>query len=309
VLTNPNKPYTNLENYSMTQPALFNFDNHNPAKPFLKWAGGKTQLLPQFSPFIPRRFNNYFEPFTGSAAVYWYLYNLRSQGQLNFDKVTLMDINDELMTSYRVIRDQVDDLIVALRKHKFNHNNEYFYKVRALVTANLTEIDVAARFIYLNKTCFNGLYRVNSKGQFNVPVGKYLNPTIVNEQELIAASYALKSVDITTSSYEKIVDQAKKGDFVYFDPPYAPISPTSSFTSYTKFSFGETEQVKLSRVFRQLNENGCFLMLSNSWIDLTLSLYKGFKCVELKASRFINSNPDKRGKVSELLVMNYESPN
>ena len=274
-------------------------------KPFLKWAGGKSQLLGQFAAHYPRRFRRYCEPFVGSAAVYWHLYALRAAGELVFGDVCLMDSNVELINCYRVVRDDVSELLAQLANHRKRHKKQYYYSVRAQRVDALSPIERAARFIYLNKTCFNGLYRVNRAGQFNVPMGSYRNPRIFDAEELRAASLALQGVDLEVRDFREVLHWAKEGDFVYFDPPYAPVSRTANFTSYTEKAFGEAEQRELAAVLHKLHRRGCQVMLSNSWIDATLKLYAAFNQHEVKAARVINSKADRRGKVSELLVTNY----
>lgn len=275
-------------------------------KPFLKWAGGKTQLLAQFAPFFPKNFYRYHEPFVGSAAVYWQIFSLRQQGILHFHHAFLTDSNAELINCYLVIQSGVSELIEALARHRENHGKTYYYHVRALKVESLSPIERAARFIYLNKTCFNGLYRVNKAGQFNVPMGSYVNPRIFDPDELLNANFALQNVSPAVADFREVLDRATANDFIYFDPPYAPVSKTSSFTSYTAESFGEQMQRELASIYRELDRRGCKVMLSNSWVESILDLYQGFTCLELKASRAINSNALKRGKISELLVVNYD---
>jgi DNA adenine methylase len=276
------------------------------ARPFLKWAGGKTQLLPQLARLFPERFEGYHEPFVGSAAVFFHLYNLKQAGELRaaFKRASLTDSNDELVTCYRAVRDGVEPVIGWLAEHKASHNARYFYKVRAQNPANLGDAERAARLIYLNKTCYNGLYRVNSRGQFNVPLGRYRNPGIFDPDELRLASRALADVTIETADFREVLKRARKGDFIYFDPPYFPVSKTASFTSYTRGAFGSFDHESLALVFRSLDEKGCKLMLNNSWTDFTRRLYRGYKRVELKASRSINSKGSLRGKISEMVVLN-----
>ena len=274
-------------------------------KPFLKWAGGKSRLLSQLTPFFPRQFERYCEPFTGSAAVYWQLFNLRERWKVSFDGVRLADSNAELINCYAVARDCVEPLIERLTAYRKEHDNITYYKTRNLRVSALTPIERAARFIYLNKTCYNGLYRVNRDGQFNVPIGSYKNPSIFDAQELRKVSRALQGVEIQQTDFRNTLNWAKKGDFIYFDPPYAPLSKTANFTSYTEHPFGETEQQELAEIFCQLDKRGCKLMLSNSFVHAIAALYKNFQLIEVKAARAINSNPEKRGKISELLVINY----
>lgn len=278
-----------------------------PAKPFLKWAGGKTQLLSQLQPLFPREFAGYHEPFVGSAAVFFHLYNLKQCGELkaSMKRVSLTDSNEELINCYRAVRDGVDGVIGWLEEHKAAHNARYYYTLRKQNPANMGDVERAARLIYLNKTCYNGLYRVNSRGQFNVPVGRYKNPGIFDPGELRAASRALDGVTIETADFHAALKRARRGDFVYFDPPYFPLSKTASFTGYTQNHFGKFQHESLALVFRALDEKGCRVMLNNSWTPFTRQLYAGFKCVELRALRSINSKAHKRGKISEMVVVNH----
>jgi DNA adenine methylase len=285
--------------------SLFAENNSRSPKPFLKWAGGKSRLLFQYKSLFPEVFNNYFEPFCGSAAVFFYLKTSQSKGTVTFKDAKLSDINQELILTYQIVRDNVIDLIELLYLHRQNHDQEYYYRIRSLNTFTLSDLEKAARFVYLNKTCFNGLYRVNSKGQFNVPIGNYKHPQIFNELDLKAASKSLQEVTIQVDNFGEVLTQANKGDFVYLDPPYAPLSKTASFTSYTKNPFGERGQFELSELFKALDRKGCKVMLSNSWVDHIIDLYKDFNCLQVQASRAINSNITKRGRISELVVMNY----
>lgn len=279
-----------------------------PPKPFLKWAGGKGQLLDKFASLYPSSFMGYHEPFVGSAAVYFHLSNLRltRHQPLSVMRVYLADSNSELVNCYIVVRDNLRALLPLLETHKLQHSETYYYRVREQSPCELTDVERAARFIYLNKTCFNGLYRVNRNGQFNVPIGSYKNPSIYDAKVLERASTALRFATITVDEFHKVLDRAQRGDFVYFDPPYFPLTKTASFTSYTQDNFGEGKQRELSQVFRDLDNKGCSVMLSNSWTEFILDLYKDYKRIEVKASRAINSKGDGRGKVSELVVLNYE---
>jgi DNA adenine methylase len=221
-------------------------------------------------------------------------------------KAELSDLNNELVTTYNVIKNDVDGLIKYLKKHKYE--KEYYLEVRAKDPKMLSDLDIASRFIFLNRTCFNGMYRVNSKGGFNVPFGKYTNPMICDEENLHKVSKALQKVTIQNQDYKAILKKAKKGDFVYFDPPYYPVSKTASFTSYTANSFLDKEQTELRDTFVELNKRGCFVMLSNSDTPFINKIYSGIKDVKVSkvsAGRAINSNAAKRGKVSEVLVTNY----
>ncbi|MHA1413836.1 MAG: DNA adenine methylase [Promethearchaeota archaeon] len=268
-------------------------------KPFLKWAGGKRQLISQMDPFFPIKFNKYIEPFVGGGAIFFYLLPKRA---------ILMDINQELINVYNVIKNNIKELINSLKKHI--NEQEYYYKIRNLdrdpsIYESLTNVEKASRTIYLNRCCYNGLYRVNSKGQFNVPFGRYKNPQFCDEKNLIAVHKALKNVEIVNASFEKCLDFAEKDDFIYFDPPYVPISSSSNFTSYTKDNFGREDQIKLLDVFKALDERGCKVMLSNSYNDFILDLYKGYKINILQAKRAINSDAKKRGEIRELLITNF----
>lgn len=239
------------------------------AGPFVKWAGSKTQLLKEYMQVIPTCFNNYLEPFVGGGAVF---FSLRSQGKLK-GNVTLGDLNEELMNCCRVIRDEVDELIAILKEHDAHKMEKaYYYDVRDWdrdgSIDKMTAAERAARTIFLNRTCYNGLYRVNKKGEFNVPYGRHKNPTVCDEQNLRAVSNALEGVDLLATDFEDGVSSAREGDFVYLDPPYHPLSSTAYFTNYTKEDFGEEEQQRLARVFRQLDKRGCLVMLSNSDTEL-----------------------------------------
>jgi len=269
---------------------------------FVKWAGGKTQLLSQFEPFLPDDFEGYVEPFVGSGAVFFYV-----KQKFNPQKAILSDSNEELINAYRVVRDDLEDLLDALREHKEEHSEEYYYGVRAMDPPALSEVERAARFLYLNKTCFNGLYRVNSRGKFNVPFGRYKNPNIVNRDNLVKASALLEGVTIKCRSFEDSLDDVDEGDFVYLDPPYYPLSKTANFTTYTKDSFLDEEQRALARVSERMHERGARLMISNSDTKFIKRLYSnnGFKVHKVKARRAINSNARKRGAITELLITNY----
>ncbi len=273
-------------------------------KPFVKWVGGKRQLLKQFRDlglYPPENFdpitNTYFEPFVGGGAVFF---------DLLPETAYLSDLNNELVVTYNVIKNDVENLIKSLKKHKLD--KEYFLKMRAQNPEKLSDLNTASRFIYLNRTCFNGMYRVNSKGGFNVPFGKYTNPLICDENNLRKASKALKNVEIRKQDYKEVLKKAKKGDFVYFDPPYYPVSKTASFTSYTSESFLDKEQIELRDTFVELHKRGCFVMLSNSdtpFINKIYSEPKGLRITKVQAGRAINSDASKRGKITEVLVTNY----
>lgn len=273
-------------------------------KPFVKWVGGKRQLLRQFRMldlYPPEHFDpkkgRYFEPFVGGGAVFF---------DLLPEKAFLSDMNLELVTTYNVIKNDVEKLIKSLKKYKYD--KDFFLKVRAQNPKDLSDVQIASRFIFLNRTGFNGMYRVNSRGEFNVPFGKYTNPIICDVENLRKASKALKNVEIKHQDYKKVLKKAKKGDFIYFDPPYYPVSKTSSFTSYTKDSFLDKEQVDLRDTFLELHKRGCFVMLSNSdtpFINKIYSGHKGIRISKVEAGRAINSKSTGRGKITEVLVTNY----
>ena len=267
---------------------------------FIKWAGGKTQLLSQFEKLYPPNFNRFFEPFIGSGAVFFYMKQLYPE-----NKMFLSDNNSELINCYEIVKNDLEQLIEILIEHRSNHNKEYYYAIRNTEITNLSNVELAARFIYLNKTCFNGLYRVNSKGKFNVPIGSYKNPRIFNESEIRKAKELLQDVELKTMPFEELINYVQKNDFVYLDPPYHPLSQTSSFTSYTRTSFTEDDQIRLAEVYRQLDKKGCHLMLSNSYSDFILDLYDGYRIEQVSAKRMINANGKKRGAVQEVVVLNY----
>ncbi len=273
-------------------------------KPFVKWVGGKRQLLAQFrllNLYPPEEFDpinaTYFEPFVGGGAVFF---------DLLPHKAVLSDLNKELVITYNVIKNSVEKLIKELKKQKTT--KEYFLEVRSQDPTKLDDVAMATRFIFLNRTCFNGLYRVNSSGKFNVPYGKYKNPKICDEVNLRKASKALQNVEIKNQDYKEVLKKAKKGDFIYFDPPYYPVSKTASFTAYTANSFLDKEQIKLRDTFVELHERGCFVMLSNSYTPFINQIYSGIKGVRInkvQAGRMVNSDASKRGKILEVLVTNY----
>ena len=271
------------------------------SKPFLKWAGGKTQLLAQLAKYYPTgSVHRYIEPFLGSGAVFFHF-----KAMVNPESAILWDNNAELIETFRAVRDDVERVIELLRDHESMHSKEHFLKVRRIRVKKLAKSpEIAARLIYLNKTCFNGLYRVNSRGEFNVPFGKYLKPSILNEEGLRRASRQLAGADIAEKDFRMVLCAAEEGDFVYLDPPYHPRSETAYFTSYTRDSFGEKDQRELAEVYRALDKKGCLLALSNSDTNLVRQLYKGFKKVEVSARRNINSRADRRGPIKERLVVN-----
>ena len=280
-------------------------------QPFVKWVGGKRGLLSQIIPLIPKEFNNYFEPFVGGGALFFELY---SQGKLKDKSIYLFDINSELINTYNTIKNNPSKLINELNKFKQNHSKEFYYETRALDReANfLKTSDVlrASRFIYLNKTCFNGLYRVNSKGHHNVPMGNYKNPNICDEETIYNASEALQHATILNTSYKDTLKYANKDDLIYFDPPYYPLNATSSFTSYSEFSFLDKEQKELFDLFQKLDKKECKVIHSNSDTDFIKELYSSshidekYDIINIQANRFINSKSSGRGKISEVLIRN-----
>jgi len=273
-------------------------DQQPVARPFLKWAGGKGRLLNQYEPFFPASCVTYYEPFLGGGAVFFHLIGRASHAVLG-------DINPELVNVYCCVRDRPTELIALLEHHRRCHNPSYYYQVRQQhKLAN--PVERAARLLYLNKTCYNGLYRENSRGQFNVPVGRYKNPTICDPDLLQAASAALQGTKIEEFSFTAILDwPLSSQDFVYFDPPYHPISSTSCFTNYNRYGFTVDDQVRLAQVFRQLATQGVRIMLSNSDCEFIRNLYQEFNIYPIQAARAINSQSKRRGKIGELLITSY----
>ncbi|MHA1731922.1 MAG: DNA adenine methylase [Promethearchaeota archaeon] len=267
--------------------------------PFVKWAGGKRQLLAQIDPYLPESFNRYVEPFVGGGALFFYL--------LPGDAV-LIDNNPVLVNAYEVVQTDVEALIESLQKHR--NEKDYYYAIRgADRTAEFAEwspVERASRTLYMNKCCYNGLYRVNSKGQFNVPFGKYKNPKFCDARNLRAAAQALQGVEVVHDSFERCLEYAREGDFVYLDPPYHPVSETANFTSYTKDDFGPGDQERLREVFGELDRRGCKVLLSNSHSEFILDLYSGYAVEPVMAKRAINSDASKRGAIREVLVRNYD---
>jgi len=268
-----------------------------PPRPFLKWAGGKGRLIQQYQPYFPKTFDTYYEPFLGGGAIFFHLLPPQS---------ILMDINPELVNVYECIRDQVEQVIYVLEKHARSHSPDYYYQMRA--TQGVSKTERAARLIYLNRTCFNGLYRENSRGMFNVPMGRYKNPQICNALLLRSVSQALRHTQLYVKSFDAILELAHgKQDFVYFDPPYHPISATSNFTAYNRYSFHPADQVCLHHTALELAQRGVSVMLSNSDCDFIRNLYQDFHIYSVSATRAINSNAQKRGKITELLITSYST--
>lgn len=293
------------------------------AKPFVKWAGGKRNLLTQFNDIYTKNLSEidvYIEPFVGGGAV---LFDLLSKNT-NFKKIVINDINSTLINTYKIIRDDVDSLIKILadfqEKYKLSNEverSELYYEIRDKF--NLSKVDInsdkimeSAYFMFLNKTCFNGLYRENKKGLFNVPFGKYKNPSILDESNLRNVSKSLSNVEIINCDFENLTKYINKSTFVYIDPPYRPLNNTSNFNSYSKIDFNDEEQIRLANWYKELNNIGAKVMLSNSNPkvinpddDFFDKIYDGFKIINVSASRSINSKGNKRGAVSEIVVINY----
>jgi DNA adenine methylase len=277
------------------------------ARPFLKWAGGKSQLLPAFATLYPARgtFKRYLDPFLGGGAVFFHV-----QALFEPKEVLLSDRNAALIETYQVVKDRAVELAETLAKLREKHSEAHYYKVREVDPEALDLVSRAARMIYLNKTCFNGLFRVNSQGHFNVPFGHRKNPGFPDRELLTEASRSLAKVKLRPAPFEEVLDHAEPGDFIYFDPPYHPISETANFTAYTKGSFGPADQERLADVFSKLDARGCLVMLSNSDTPFVRKLYREFRehTTTVLARRSINRDGDGRGKISELVVLNYAPP-
>lgn len=273
-------------------------------KPFTKWVGGKRQLIPTLIEILPSNFKTYYEPFVGGGALFF---------ELAPKKAVINDNNEELILAYKVIQSNVDDLIAELRKHRDKNSKDYYLNLRSADRdgriEQMSDVERAARILYMLRVDFNGLYRVNSKNQFNVPYGSYKNPKILDEDNLRNISSYLNNnqVKILNGDFEDAVKTAKEGDLVYFDPPYVPLSKTENFTSYTSNGFGYDEQIRLRNLFQSLDERGVFVILSNSSAELVYDLYNPISknIIEVGATRMINSNAQKRGKVNELIITNF----
>ena len=269
--------------------------------PILKWVGGKRQLLSEIIPLIDESCDNYVEPFIGGGAV---LFRLQPK------KAIINDYNTELINVYRTVRDDLDGLVALLKEHEKYNSSDYYYEVRALDRTpdfdKMSHLEKAARIIYLNKTCYNGLYRVNSLGQFNSPYGRYKNPNIVNEVVLRAISKYLNrnEISIRSGDYKDVLNDIEKNSFVYLDPPYMPISSSSSFTGYTEGGFGYDKQVELKEECDKLNSKGVHFLQSNSDCEEIRELYKDYRIKVVKAKRAINSDAKKRGQINEVLIYN-----
>ena len=262
------------------------------AKPFLKWVGGKRQLLGAILPLVPRRFGTYHEPFVGGGALYFHLAPARA---------VLSDGNERLIRAYRGVRNHAGELIELLSGYP--HEREFFEEMRTRAIDVRSDVEVAAWMIYLNRTAYNGLYRVNSKNVFNAPFGDYAKPRICNPNVIRECARVLAAADLRCEDFAAVGDRAKKGDFVYFDPPYVPLSASSSFTSYTRGGFGEEQQTALRDLALALKRRGVHVVLSNSGAPFVRKLYaKGFSMSEVQAARSVNATASGRGKITELLI-------
>jgi len=276
--------------------------NNVTISPILKRRGGKRKLLKYIIPKIPREMNNYFEPFAGGGAVF-----LCFQPQNAY----INDLNEELINVYLTIKNHPQELLKCLKLHKLSHNKEYYYKTRSLDRGlnykELSSIEKAARIIYLNHTCYNGLYRVNKKGYFNTPIGRYKNPKILNEDNILNANkyFNNKNVIFSCGDYKDILKKAEKGDFVYFDPPYDPVSVSASFTMYTSNGFSRKDQTELKELCDELTKKGVKFLLSNSETVFIKDLYKNYNIELIPVRRLIGSNNEGRKIINEVLISNY----
>ena len=266
------------------------------ARPIVRWVGGKTKLLPELLARMPARFGRYYEPFAGGAALFF---------RIAPERAVLADSNSDLIGLYTCLTRDVAGVIKKLEYHRAAHSEEHYYATRTRWNdreLTWSTADRAATFIYLNKTCFNGLWRVNRAGLFNVPIGRYVDPPICVPEALHAASSVLSRATLRRGDYQDAVKDAKRGDFLYFDPPYDPVTPTANFTSYTAGAFAADHQRELADTARTLIARGCQVMLSNSDTPFIRSLYKGFRVDRVKCARAINSNAAKRGDVDEVII-------
>lgn len=260
-------------------------------KPFLKWAGGKTQMIPDLLKFAPAKFNKYLEPFIGGGALYF---------NINHPRSIISDLNEELVITYKQVKENVFEVITVL--DSYINSEEFYYKIRSVTPASLSDSERAARLIYLNKTCFNGLFRVNKKGDFNVPYGKRSGP-FLNKQNLIGASEYMQDTEIYHLDYKETLKKyAKKGDFVFLDPPYQPVGKFSDFKRYTKEFFYENDQIELANIFKTLTNKGCYVMLTNSDHPFILDLYKEFHIETIETKRLISSNPNTRTGIDIIVL-------
>lgn len=287
----------------MTKECVNMSKKSNNLRPPLKWVGGKRQLIPEIEKHFPKKFTRYYEPFVGGGAILFHFQPKRA---------VINDYNEELINYYRVVKEDVEALITELSKDIYVNKEENFYAIRELDRSvgfkNLSPVKRAARIQYLNKTCYNGLYRVNSSGQFNVPFGRYKNPDILSEDVLRSVSdyFNANDIKIMNGDFEESLKYIRSTAFVYFDPPYDPISESANFTAYSSSGFDKNDQVRLKKVCDQLDKKGVKFLLSNSSSDFIMDLYKDYRIIEIPARRSINSKGDKRGPVMEVLVKNYD---
>jgi DNA adenine methylase len=287
--------YKSSEEISTVNEPLGLFPSEVAIKPFLKWAGGKTQLIPELSKYIPTSFNKYIEPFIGGGAFFFYL---------NPEKAIISDSNEELITTYKAVRDNVEEIIEILDGYK--NEETFFYKIRALNPSKLSNAERAARLIYLNKTCFNGLYRVNKKGEFNVPYGKR-NGEFLNQEQLRDSSEFLQNAKILHSDYLATLKKyAKEGDFIFLDPPYYPVGKYSDFKRYTKEFFYHDDHVILKEEFDRLVKMGCHVLLTNSDHPVVMELYKDYEIKVIETKRLISSNPKTRNGKDIIVIGSNE---
>jgi len=273
------------------------------AKPIVKWAGGKTKLLDPLRSRVPSNIRTYAEPFAGGAALF---FALADDASRTIERAVLADRNEDLIACYRAVRDDVESVISALGG--FTHDEDEYYRVRDQDPGAMTDAARGARLIFLNRTCFNGLWRVNRAGKFNVPFGRYDNPRIVDPDGLRAASRALAKVELRSVDFEEVTRGLEPGDFVYFDPPYVPVSKSSSFTAYAQGGFGPADQDRLAAELRRLRDRGVLAMLSNADTEATRALYGDFAVHLATSPRSINSQASGRGKVGELIVTSWGAP-
>jgi DNA adenine methylase len=278
-------------------------------KPIVKWAGGKSRLLGELLSRVPTRMRTYAEPFAGGAALFFALaadVTSAARDRRVWKRAVLADQNEELIACYRAVRDDVGALLAALGAYRYDR--DLFYATRERDTRGMSDVERGARLLFLNRTCFNGLWRVNASGKFNVPFGRYKNPRIVDEEKLRAASRALADVDLRVADFAKVTKSLGEGDFVYLDPPYVPLSKTAAFTAYGKDGFSPADQARLAKELRRMKERGVLAMLSNADTPETRALYDGLCVSIVRMARSINSDPTKRGETAEVIVTTWGAP-
>lgn len=274
--------------------ALMDEAGMGPAKPFLKWAGGKTDLLPKLRPLVPQQYGKYIEPFLGGGAFFFNLCPKRA---------TISDSNEDLINAYVVVRDCPSELLEQLEG--MLGDEETFYRIRETDPSKLDNVRRAARLIYLNKRCYNGLYRVNKRGKFNTPYGRNRATSICKREVIFKASKVLRNTDLMCDDFERILlEKARAGDFVYLDPPYPPTGRYSDFVRYTRHFFCEEDHLRLAKAVEEIDDRGCRFILSNAYHPLILRIYSRFRKIEVKAPRYVNCRGDRRGHVSEVLITN-----